>query len=81
MLFKLGVLKNFAIFAGEHLCWNLFLTNLQGLRPANLLKRNSKLVLSGEIREIFKNTYFYGTPPLAASGHYVNEYIVIQECV
>ena len=24
MFFKIGVLKNFAIFTGKHLCWNLF---------------------------------------------------------
>ena len=26
--FKIGVLKNFAIFKGKHLCWSLFLINL-----------------------------------------------------
>ena len=25
MLFKIDVLKDFAIFAGNHLCWSLFL--------------------------------------------------------
>ena len=28
MFFKIGVLKNFAIFTGKHLCWNLFLIKL-----------------------------------------------------
>ena len=37
----LAVLKNFAIFLGKHLCWNLFLIKLQALRPATLLKRDS----------------------------------------
>ena len=36
---KNGVLKNFTIFAGKHLCWSLFLIKLQ--RPATLLKRDS----------------------------------------
>ena len=36
---KTGVLKNFAKFAGEHLCWSLFLNNATGLSPATLLKR------------------------------------------
>ena len=26
--FKIGVLKNFAIFTGKHLCWSLFLIEL-----------------------------------------------------
>ena len=29
MFFKIGVLKNFANFAGKHLCWSLFLIKLQ----------------------------------------------------
>ena len=36
---KTGVLQNFAKFAGEHLCWSLFLNNATGLSPATLLKR------------------------------------------
>ena len=34
MFFKTGALKNFAIFTGKNLCWNLFLKKLQneGLR-------------------------------------------------
>ena len=34
-----GVLNNFAIFTGKHLCWSLFLMKLQA-RPATLLKRD-----------------------------------------
>ena len=29
MFFKIGVLKNFAIFAGDDLSWNLFLIKFQ----------------------------------------------------
>ena len=29
MFFKIGVLKRFANFTGKHLCWSLFLKNLQ----------------------------------------------------
>ena len=29
IFFKIGVLKNFAIFIGKHLCWSLFLIKLQ----------------------------------------------------
>ena len=49
---KKGVLKNLANFAGKHLCWSLFLIKLQQIRSATLL------MLSCEICEIFKNTYF-----------------------
>ena len=31
MFFKIGVLKNFEIFTGKHLCLSLFLINLQAL--------------------------------------------------
>ena len=36
MLFKIGVLENFAIFTGKHLCWILFLLKLQAWRPEGL---------------------------------------------
>ena len=29
MFFKIGSIKNFAIFTGKHLCWGLFLIKLQ----------------------------------------------------
>ena len=29
MFFKIGVLTNFAIFTGKHLCWSLLLIKLQ----------------------------------------------------
>ena len=34
MSFKIGVLKNFAKFTGKHLCWSLFLINLQACKQA-----------------------------------------------
>ena len=41
MFFKIGLLKNFAVFKGKHLRWNLFLIKSQAWRPANLLKGDS----------------------------------------
>ena len=38
---KKGLLKNFTIFIGKHLCWSLFLIKLQALRPVTLLKEDS----------------------------------------
>ena len=34
-----GVLKNFTIFKGKHLCQILFFNKVAGLRPATLLKK------------------------------------------
>ena len=34
---KVGFLKNFAIFTGNHQCWSLLLIKLQVFRPATLL--------------------------------------------
>ena len=39
MSFNIDVLKDFAIFTGKHLCWNLFLIKIQAWRPATLLKK------------------------------------------
>ena len=36
---KKGVLKNFAKFAGKHLCHSLFFNKLAGFRPGILLKK------------------------------------------
>ena len=41
MIFKIGVLKNFAIFTGKRVCWSLCLGMLQALKPETLLKRDS----------------------------------------
>ena len=39
MFFEIGVLKNFAIFRGKHLCWILLLIKLQaGNFPVNIAK-------------------------------------------
>ena len=42
MFFKTDVLKNFEIFTRKRLCWSVFLIKLQALRPAHVLKRDSK---------------------------------------
>ena len=38
MFLKIGVLRNFAIITGKHLCWSLLLIKLQALQPATLFK-------------------------------------------
>ena len=54
IVFKISVLKNFAIIAGKHLYWSLFLINLQ--------------VFSCEHCKVFKNSLFHGTNLVAASS-------------
>ena len=55
-------LKNFTKFTGKHLCQSLFFNKVASLRPETLAQ-----VFSREFCEIFKNTFFYRTPPVAAS--------------
>ena len=68
--YKKGVLEYFAKFIGKLLCQSLFFNNVAGLRPATLLKKNLIQVLSHEFYEIYKNTFSYRTPPVAASFHW-----------
>ena len=45
MFFEIGVLKNFALFTGKHLCWSLFFNKTAGFRPAtacNFIKKRLK---------------------------------------
>ena len=61
MFFKIGVLKNIAIFTRKHLCWRLFLIKLHTSRPVTLLKGVSSTVGLANIARflrtpILKNT-------------------------
>ena len=42
VFYKRGALKNFAKFAGKHLCRNIFLNKVVGLRHAILLKKRRR---------------------------------------
>ena len=42
MFFQTGVLNNFAIFTGKHLCWSLFMIKLKAWRPTTILKIDRK---------------------------------------
>ena len=48
MFLKIGVLKNFVIFTGNHVCWSLFLIKLQAnlLRAASLFYRTPLIAAS-----------------------------------
>ena len=58
VFFKIGVLKNFAIFTGKYLCCFLSFIKLQAFRPATLSKKDFNTALSCEYCEIFKSTSF-----------------------
>ena len=53
MFFKIGILKNFAIITGKHLCWSLFLIKSQTWRSAALLNRDSNTGVSMWILQNF----------------------------
>ena len=64
MFFKIGVLKNFAIFTGKrkHLCWSLFLS----LKPCNFIK----IRLHRKCSKFFRKTPFNSTSLVAACDTY-----------
>ena len=63
MFFKIGVLRNFAIFTGKHLHLSNFLIKLQAFKPATLLKRDSNTGVFLLILWNFKEHFFRRTPP------------------
>ena len=60
--FKIGVLKNFAIFTGENLV-GVFFNNACSI----IKKRLQHRFFHVDVAKFFKNSFFYGTPPVAAS--------------
>ena len=79
MFFKIGVLKNFAIFTGKYLCWSLFLTKLQGFRcfPVNIAKIFKSSFFIEHLRclllQMFCFTLYFQKD--------VAEYIVVLHCI
>ena len=56
------LLKNFAIFAGKHLCWSLFLIKLRAFRyAATLLKRVSNTCFAVNIANFVRTTFSQNT--------------------
>ena len=60
LFYKIGATHNFVKFTGNQLYRSLFI-KLAGLWPATSLKNFLKFC------EIFKNIFFYRTPPVAAA--------------
>ena len=66
VFFRIGVLKNFAIFTEKHLCWSLFLINLL----ATLLKRDSNAgrYFPVNVAQFLRTAFFlWNTSTLAVS--------------
>ena len=75
------VLRNFAKFTGKHLCQGVFFDKVAGLRPKACKFIKKEILVQGfscEFYEIFKNTFFYRTPPVTAS---INERSQLKLCV
>ena len=60
--------KNFANSTGKHSCWSLLLKRLQVAALQHYQNKALTQVFSCEVCEIFQDTFFYRTPPVAASG-------------
>ena len=67
---KKGVLRNFTKFTGKHLFQSLFFKKVAGLSPATLLKtRLWHRFLPVFFMKFLTTSFFYRTPPVAASGY------------
>ena len=66
MSFKNDVFKNFEMFTGKQLSWSLFVIKLLACNPTNVLKRDSNTSFFLLILPIFKNSFCYRTPSVAA---------------
>ena len=68
VFFKIGVFKNVTIFTEKHLCWSLF-NKVAGVKAYNFIKKRLRhRCFPVNTAKIFKNSFFYRTPLIAASG-------------
>ena len=85
--FRVGVLKIFSNFTGKHLCWTFLFLKLQtwGLQLYQI--ETPIQVFSCKICKIFKNIFFYRTPPVAASVYtflftlFIYTYVLFIHCI
>ena len=63
--FKIGILKNFAIFTRKHLCWSLFLIKLLAFSHRPATDSNISVLLL--ILRNFQHQLFYRIPRVATS--------------
>lgn len=65
MLYKIGVIKNFAQFPKKHLRGSLFLNKVY--RPTTLLEKRLRLIgFAVNFAKLLRTTLFYGAPPAAS---------------
>ena len=72
MFFKIGVLKNVANFTGKHQCWSFFLIKL--------FQRLQHRCFPVKFATFLKNTIFYRTPMVAASGNFKAKICLYYQC-
>ena len=79
---KRGVPRDFAKFAGKLMCQSPFFNKVADLRPATLLKKDTLAqMFSYEFCEIWKNSIFHRTPPVAASAVLSANYRFLFNCM
>ena len=71
-----GALRNFAKFKEKYLCQSLSLNKAAGAACNFIKKETLAQVFSCEFCDISKNTFFYRTPPLAASDGLKSEHVL-----
>ena len=72
MFYQIPVLKNFAKRTRNHLCRSLLLNKVAGLWSAVLFKKRLRQrCFPVNFAKLFKNDFFYRTPPVAHSGENV----------
>ena len=59
MYFRVGVLKNFAMFIEKHLCWRLSLDKYAGLKVCNFIKKRLQHSFFRVKYETFLRTSFF----------------------
>ena len=67
VFYEKSALRNFEKFTGKHLCQSLFFNKVAGLRPVSLLKKTLAQAFFCEFCKIFKDTFRYRIPLMAAS--------------
>ena len=81
MFFKIGVIRNFALFTGKHVLESLF-NKVAGLAACNFIsisfqKRLQHWYFSCEYCKIFKNNFYYRTPLVAAFVSLIKQQLFI----
>ena len=71
IFFRIGVLENFAIFTGKHLCCSVGVSfnKIAGLQACNSIKKRLQhSCFPVNIEKFFNNSFSYRTAPVTASG-------------